>query len=59
MPYRERLKKIIKGLPARTGVVRVEVRHDSWCDIYKGRGCNCTPDVVTVPPPPEVQHGMH
>lgn len=27
------------------GVFITEVSHDSWCKIYKGKNCSCTPDI--------------
>jgi len=43
------LKKILKRLQNAqpvVGVFPVEVRHDDWCDIFKGKPCNCDPDVI-------------
>jgi hypothetical protein len=39
-------------IPREAGVHMVDVYHDTWCSIYKGKRCNCDPDVklkVTVP----------
>lgn len=33
-------------------VYQAEVLHDDWCNIFKGRTCNCNPDVM---PPVEVK----
>ena len=43
-PY---LRQIIENAKdVRPGeVVLVEVQHDDWCAIYKGRVCDCEPDV--------------
>jgi hypothetical protein len=30
-------------------VRQILIAHDDWCDIFKGRGCNCDPDVRFVP----------
>ena len=27
------------------GVSDVEVAHDDWCRIYKGKYCNCDPEI--------------
>jgi len=27
------------------GLYHAIIHHDSWCAIYKGGGCNCTPDI--------------
>jgi hypothetical protein len=35
-------------LPGR--VQSVEIRHDLWCGIFKGRSCNCDPEVGTILP---------
>jgi len=29
------------------GVHMVEVQHDHWCRIFKGKACNCNPDIKT------------
>jgi len=42
------MKKILKKLKDRqlpVGVTDVLVRHDDWCDIYKGLPCNCDPEI--------------
>ncbi len=26
-------------------VSMIDICHDSWCRIYKGRACNCDPDI--------------
>lgn len=31
-------------IPAGSRVIDVE--HDSWCAIFRGRHCNCDPDIV-------------
>lgn len=33
--------------PLEGGVTHVEVRHDDWCRVFKGRRCNCNPTIVT------------
>jgi hypothetical protein len=43
------LKKLIKlfdqaKLP-KAGLVVLDVYHDDWCAIYRGRYCNCDPDI--------------
>ena len=29
----------------RGGVHHVNCLHDEWCDIYRGRPCNCNPEI--------------
>ena len=26
-------------------VVHAAIEHDRWCEIYRGRACNCVPDI--------------
>ena len=42
--YLRALLKIAPVLPA--GLVTVEVLHDAWCARYRGRRCNCDPELV-------------
>ncbi len=39
----ERLERAGKLNPR--GFTRVNVSHDSWCEIYRGGCCNCDPDI--------------
>ena len=45
------VKKVIAlgkklGRSGLIGFHEVDVYHDSWCDIHKGKPCNCDPDVI-------------
>lgn len=37
--------EIYKKAPTKPGIYHVYIRHDSWCDHFKGKPCNCDPDV--------------
>jgi hypothetical protein len=26
-------------------ISHIFVEHDHWCGVYRGRGCNCVPDI--------------
>lgn len=28
------------------GAHLIEIQHDRWCRIFKGKACNCDPDIV-------------
>ncbi len=30
-------------------VTHAMIHHDAWCAIYKGKGCNCVPDISLHP----------
>jgi hypothetical protein len=34
------------GLNLGPGVHDMAVSHDAWCGIYKGKRCNCDPDIT-------------
>jgi hypothetical protein len=43
------VRKILEKLKNRrppVGVTNVLIRHDDWCDIFKGKPCNCNPGVI-------------
>jgi hypothetical protein len=51
-PYLGRLLAAaeIAASQGRGGLVHVEVRHDTWCNLLNGRGgCNCSPTVHAGP----------
>jgi hypothetical protein len=33
------------------GMSDIEISHDSWCAIHKGRLCDCDPDITVHPLP--------
>jgi hypothetical protein len=33
------------NLPSQPGVFFATIQHETWCAIYKGRGCDCVPDI--------------
>jgi hypothetical protein len=44
------LKKLLRlqaqgGLPVGVGLHQLDIYHDDWCHIYKGKRCNCDPDL--------------
>jgi hypothetical protein len=44
------LKKLARlqtqgGLPVGVGLHQLDICHDDWCRIYKGKHCNCDPDL--------------
>lgn len=49
------------GLPVGVGVHQLDIRHDSWCRLYKGQRCNCDPDLrlttIWTPRPQGEAHG--
>jgi len=45
--YRRRLNKSRKlGLITKGQAAYANVSHDSWCAIYQGRYCNCSPRIT-------------
>lgn len=44
-PYLRAVMDQAKAQGVRPGVVVVAVKHDSWCEIFRGRACNCSPEV--------------
>jgi hypothetical protein len=46
---RQDLRKIVDAGRPRGRLVDVIVQHDDWCGIYRGGGCDCTPDVSLHP----------
>ena len=47
---KETLEEMLRKTPPPEAgyVYHVNIYHDGWCDIYKGRVCNCSPDVEYV-----------
>ena len=45
--YYRRLMDALANRPdiRAAGVHNIDIRHDSWCAIYKGGYCNCDPDI--------------
>lgn len=46
--YRKKIDLLIeqKRIPNTKGaIMRLEVRHDDSCDLFKGEWCNCDPDI--------------
>ena len=46
--YRKRLLEMWRNgqLPAKPGTVHhADVYHDGWCGVFKGKACNCDPDI--------------
>jgi hypothetical protein len=45
--YQKKLRRLIAqgALPVGVGVHQLDVCHDRWCRIYKGKHCNCDPDL--------------
>jgi hypothetical protein len=41
-------------LPLRPGVHIAAIEHDAWCGIYKGRPCDCVPDISVSHPTGDV-----
>ena len=39
------LKAVEKGSISIGGLLFPEVAHDSWCDMHKGKDCNCEPEI--------------
>jgi hypothetical protein len=46
---KEIMKAIFHGVISQTpGAVTIfDVKHDSWCNFFKGGICNCQPDIIT------------
>jgi hypothetical protein len=45
------LKKLAKlhdmgAMDLAPGVHDVAIAHDEWCGVYKGKHCNCNPDIT-------------
>lgn len=58
--YQEKIRKMVERgeLSADPGSLsQVEVRHDHWCGVFRGRFCGCDAEITIVrcegPPPPE------
>jgi hypothetical protein len=42
----KKLERLIReGKFPDVGLEMIEVYHDDWCAIYRGRFCNCYPDI--------------
>ena len=46
-PAVETLADQVASVPG--SVVRVDILHDDWCGVFKGRRCDCEPDVKANP----------
>jgi hypothetical protein len=45
--WRRKVRYLTKvgAIPSDVGVHMLDVSHDSWCGIHRGRRCNCNPDI--------------
>ena len=43
--YLHRLVALHRVLGVRPGLHHVVIEHDADCEIYRGAGCNCVPDI--------------
>ena len=53
MGYQERIDRACRQVfddKWRGKVSDISVQHDDWCAIYKGRPCNCDPDITMTTP---------
>ena len=44
------VKKMVENIavlkwPEKKGIYSQTISHDGWCDIFKGKECNCNPDI--------------
>ncbi len=53
MGYMEKVLKIAEEIvdPDNPQVHHVGIVHDDWCAIFKGKACNCNPDVRIINEP--------
>jgi len=45
--YMKKLLKNIGNKQLTPGFHPVMIKHDSWCNIFKGGACNCNPEIET------------
>ena len=43
--YLKEIDKVLKGTNYTPGIHHIKIAHDSWCNIYKQKACNCNPEV--------------
>ena len=46
--YHKKVEDLLKNINAfdgAPGVHHIKVAHDSWCNIYKQKTCNCNPEI--------------
>ena len=43
--YIAKVRKFVEAHPELTGYNDVDIQHDHWCGVFKGRACNCDPDI--------------
>ena len=44
--YIVKLKRLeAEGKTPQSGLYYTDIRHDDWCGIFRGRRCNCDPDI--------------
>jgi len=43
MTYKKEVIK--KSVNLSTGIYHINVEHDDWCNIFKGKECNCKPNI--------------
>ena len=45
--YIRKIQYLVKvgAIPVDAGVNHLDVLHDNWCAIFKGKPCNCNPEV--------------
>jgi len=47
MSYLDKLMEESKGFSP--GVFNAEIRHEPRCRIFKGKSCNCKPEIIIIP----------
>lgn len=40
-PYMKKVIELAQAAAEKGEVIQVDVKHDDWCKIYKGKICNC------------------
>ena len=43
--YIEKLLRHVEQTTLKNGDHHIKVSHDDWCAFFKGRACNCDPDI--------------
>ncbi len=43
--YMTKVIDLVRQQPAESGDHHVKILHDDWCGFFKGRACNCDPDI--------------
>ena len=43
--YAKKLLRYVEQTPLGSGDHHFKVSHDDWCAFFKGRACNCDPDI--------------